>query len=112
LFQTPSFPSVILESHNLDLRASPSLADVGLCTTLNGNSIEDTYENSNSKMKSFKSLLGSASKIPFRPMNISGSGNIHLKKMWLNVRDVSNKKRAKGMMSVAINDWKDYMSVR
>jgi hypothetical protein len=108
----PSFPPVILESHNLDLTAYPSLADVGLCTTLNGNSIEDTYEDSNVKIKSFKLLLGSASKRPFRPMNITGSGNIHLKKMWLNVRDVSDGKRTKGMMSVAINDWEDYVSVR
>jgi hypothetical protein len=108
----PSFPTVILESHNLDSTDYPSLADVGLCTTLNGNSIEDTYEDSNVKMKSFKLVLGSPSKKPFRPMNITGSGNIHLKEMWLNVRGVSDGKRAKGMMSVAINDWKDYVSVR
>jgi hypothetical protein len=103
----PSFPKVILESHNLDLQFSPSLSDVGLCTTLNGNSIEDTFEDSNSKIKSFKELLGSDTKGPFKPMKISGSGNTHIKKMWLNVRDVRSLEKSKGLMSVTINDWKD-----
>jgi hypothetical protein len=108
----PSFPSIILKSHNLKLRSSHSLSDVGLCTTLNGNSIEDTFEDNKSKIKSFKEMLGSDAKGPFKPMHISGSGNFHAKEIWLNVRDVSGQKGANGMMSIAINDWKDYVSVR
>jgi hypothetical protein len=43
---------------------------------------------------------------------ISGSGNIHHKKMWLNLRDVTRQENTKGIMSVAINDWRDYVSVK
>jgi hypothetical protein len=108
----PSFPSIILKSHNLDLQTSPSLSDFGLCTTLNGNSIEDTFEDSNNKMESFKEMFGSEDKRPVKPKPIIGSGNIHAKEICPNVRDVSSQVGANGMMSVAINDWKDYVSVR
>jgi hypothetical protein len=108
----PSIPSTILESVNLNLRVSSSLSDAGLCTTLNGNRIEDTFDDSSTKMIQFKEMLGSDDKSSFKPMKISGSGNIHHKKMWLNVRDVAGPEEAKGIMSVAINEWKDYVSVR
>lgn len=108
----PSFPSVILKSDNLDLAVSPSLSDTGLCATLNGNSIEDTFLGSNNKIKNFQNIFGKSAESPFKPTQISGSGNIHQKKMWLNVRDVSGPEETKGMMKVAINDWKDFVSVR
>jgi hypothetical protein len=108
----PSFSSIILKSQNLDLQVSPSLTDSGLCTTVNGQSIEETYEDSNTKMKDFKKMLGVGGKSPFKPKLISGSGNKHHKKMWLNVRDVRGQVETEGMIRVAINDWKDYVSVR
>jgi hypothetical protein len=101
-----------LSSHNLNLPISPSLSDAGLCTTLNGNIIENTFHDGDSKMKTFKEMLGNDAQKPFKPMTITGSGNIHQKKMWLNVRDVTGPEAAKGIMRVAINDWKDYVSVR
>jgi hypothetical protein len=110
--QMPTNPSTILNSQNLDLMVSSSMSDAGLCTTLNAKSIEDTFIDSNKRMRKFKEMLGRDEKIPFKPMTISGSGNIHVKKMWLNVRDVTGKEESKGIMSVAINDWKDYVSVR
>jgi hypothetical protein len=111
-FQMPSIPSIILHSENMDLEVSPSLSDVGLCTTLNGNQIKDTFDDRSNKMTQLKEMLGSNSKSSFKPMTISGSGKIHHKKMWLNVRDVTELRDARGIMSVAINDWKDYISVR
>jgi hypothetical protein len=104
--------STILDSPHINLTVSPSLSDAGLCTTLNANSIEDTFDDSNMKMKQFKKMLGTDEKRPFKPMPISGSGNIHHKKMWINVRDVTGLKEARGIMSLAINDWKDFVSVR
>jgi hypothetical protein len=108
----PTIPSIILGNQNFNLDVSPSLSDAGLCTTLNGNSIEDTFEDSNDKMKSFKEMLGSTGQIKFKPIVISGSGNIHHKKIWLNVRDVTGIAESRGTMSVAINGWRDYISVR
>jgi hypothetical protein len=108
----PSFSSIILKSQNLDLQVAPSLTDSGLCTTLNGNSIEDTYQDSNNKMKDFKEMLGVEGEGPFKPMAISGSGNVHHKKIWLNVRDVRGRAESEGLITVAINEWKDYVSVR
>jgi hypothetical protein len=103
---------MILESQNLNLQVSSTLSDAGLCTTLNGNSIEETFNDNSERIKRFKELLGSHQNRPFQPMVISGSGNIHHKNIWLNVRDVTSKDEAKGIMSVAINDWKDSVSVR
>jgi hypothetical protein len=110
--QMPSIPITILERQNLDVLVTSSISDAGLCTTLNGNNIEETFKDDNIKMKQFKELLGGEEKRPFKPMTISGSGTIHHKKMWLNVRDVTGVNEKKGIMSVAINDWKDYVSVR
>jgi hypothetical protein len=112
LFQTPSFSTTILQSSNLNLTISPSLTDNGLCTILNGNKITETFNDVNDKIKDFKRILGTSLDKAFEVKRISGSGNIHQKKMWLNVRDAINQKEIKGSMSVAINDWRDYVSVR
>jgi hypothetical protein len=96
----------------LDLAVSSSLSDAGLCTTLNGNSINETFYKHNPKMQAFHDILGNDMKSSFKVSKISGSGKIHQKKMWLNVRDGTGQVDAKGLMSVAINDWKDYVSVR
>jgi hypothetical protein len=108
----PTIPSIILKNQNLNLEVSPSLSDVGLCTTLNGNSIEDTFSDSNNKMKNFKEMLGSTVRGKFKPILISGSGNIHHKKIWLNVRDVTGMVNTRGIMRVSINGWRDFISVR
>jgi hypothetical protein len=103
---------LILDSTNLNLTVLPSLSDRGLCTTLNGNSIIDTFHDSNPKMKDFIEILGNNQPGSFKAMKIHGSGHSHQKLMWLNVKDVTSKEITKGSMNVAINDWKDYVSVR
>jgi hypothetical protein len=112
LFQLPYFPQTILESYNLDLPVSPLLSDAGLCTTVNGNSISETFYTHNEKMHAFRDILGNDITKSFKVSKISGSGNIHHKKIWLNVRGGTGKIDDRGLMSVAINDWKDYVSVR
>jgi hypothetical protein len=67
-------------------------------------------------------MLGFSGESIFKPKSIIGSGNIHHKKMWLNVRDVRGTVRhdawecqrcvSEGLLRVAINEWKDYVSVR
>jgi hypothetical protein len=51
-------------------------------------------------------------KVKSKPVKISGSGNIHRKDLWLNVRDITKMKGHKGTALVAINDWRDPVSVR
>jgi hypothetical protein len=74
--------------------------------------MKDTFHDRTIKMKTFQDILGGSAEIPFKVSKIIGSGNIHQKGVWLNVRDVSGQKETKGLMKVAINDWKDYVSVR
>jgi hypothetical protein len=47
-----------------------------------------------------------------KPVKIYGSGNIHRKEMWINVRDITNIKGRKGSALIAINDWRDPVSVK
>jgi hypothetical protein len=71
----------------------------------------DTYINSNQRMTDFIEILDHNSG-SFKALKITGSGNSHHKTFWLNVRDVTNMKITKGLVNVAINDWRDYASVR
>jgi hypothetical protein len=63
-------------------------------------------------MTEFLEILGDKEERSFQPTKIHGSGNIHQKKMWLNVRDVSGPGKNKGLMTAAINDWRDFAAVR
>jgi hypothetical protein len=100
-----------LNSKNLNLPVTHSLTDEGICTTINGDTLGNTYKDDNKKMKEFIDVLDSKSG-PTTPMKISGSGHIHKKQMWLNIRDITSQVISKGRTRVAINDWKDYISVR
>jgi hypothetical protein len=65
------------------------------------------------KMKDFKNIFGAHMDSGLsQPKTISGSGNIHQKELWLNVRDANTLGHIQGQMSVAINDFRDYVSVR
>jgi hypothetical protein len=96
----------------MNLTILPTLSDAGLCTSVNGISISEMYHNVNDKMKEFKNILGSSHTSLFNARKIGGSGNIHQKKLWINVRDVTQQKETKGIVSVAINEWRDPVSVR
>jgi hypothetical protein len=79
---------------------------------LNGNNFGETFYQDNDRMRTFQTVIGQNMDTSFRASKISGSGNIHRKELWLNVRDVSGPEESTGMISGAINDWKDYVSVR
>jgi hypothetical protein len=111
-FQTPTFAGTILKSHNLNLSISYSLSDAGICTTLNGNPLKLTFSNANDKIKDFKRILGASDAGRFDVKRITGSGNDHQKKMWLNVRDITSQIETEGTMIVSINGWRDFVSVR
>jgi hypothetical protein len=100
-----------LKSKNLNLPVTHSLTDEGLCTTLNGDTISNTYNADDNIMKEFIEVLDTKSG-PTTPVRILGSGHIHNKEMWLNVRDTTSQEESKGRTRVAINDWKDFVSVR
>jgi hypothetical protein len=95
----------------LDLSESPSLTDAGLCTTLNGNNMINTFHDNNNRMNQFIKFLGRPTNNTFKAVKISGTGNKHMKKLWLNVRQ-NHALANTGVMNVAINDWKDYISAR
>ena len=48
----------------------------------------------------------------FTPLKVKGPGRIYELDIWLNVRDVANQGLGKGQMTIAINSWLDYFSVR
>jgi hypothetical protein len=115
----PSFDSVILkiDARNFDildgfndLTESTSLTDAGLCTTLNGASMINTFHDSNNRMKEFIKILVQPTNNTFEADKISGTGSSHNKLLLINARDSTGKQR--GAINVAINDWKDSVSVR
>ena len=63
-------------------------------------------------MKTFQDVIGYGVGSSFKALKIDGSGNIHQKQLWINVRDVTGPEETTGLISAAINDWKDYVSVR
>jgi hypothetical protein len=88
------------------------LSDAGICTTLNGNPIKMTFSDVNDKIKDLKRNIGASCDERFDVKRITGSGNHHQKKMWLNVGDVTSQIETAGTMKVSINGWRDFVSVR
>jgi hypothetical protein len=88
------------------------LSDAGICTTLNGNPIKMTFSDANENIKDLKKILGASYNGRFDVKRITGSGNHHQKKMWLNVRDITSQIETEGTMIVSINGWRDFVSVR
>ena len=89
-----------------------SLTDMGLCTTINANSIAGTFNiEDHEEIKAFADILDESSSKYF-PIKVRGSGYIHQSIFWLNVRNPSNRGLQKGGITAAINNWNDYFSVR
>ena len=89
-----------------------SLTDMGICTTINANSIAGTFNvTKHEKIKTFADILDGSSSI-HHPIKVKGSGYIHQSIFWLNVRNPSIRGLKKGGITAAINNWNDYFSVR
>ena len=89
-----------------------SLTDMGLCTTINANSISGTFNtDTHEKIKAFADILDDSDAIS-QPIKVQGSGYIHQSVIWLNVQNPSSRLLQKGGFTAAINNWNDYFSVR
>ena len=91
-----------------------SLTDMGLCTTINANTIAGTFNiKKHEEIKAFSDILDE-SNTKYYPIKVKGSGYIHQSIFWLNVRNPSTSIHGleKGGITAAINNWNDYFSVR
>ena len=89
-----------------------SLTDMGLCTTINANSIASTFNiDKHEGIKEFANILDE-SDTKHHPIKVKGSGYIHQSIFWLNVRNPSISGLQRGGITAAINNWNDYFSVR
>ena len=89
----------------------PSLTDRGLCYSINSKSLINTYNITNERVKSFAEIIGNNVN-QNAPSRVNGSGYLQRSTFWLNVRNLSSKGFSKGSMTIAINNWNEYFSVR
>ncbi len=112
-FQEPNFLPLILQfpKNNPELKANSEtvVTDHGICETVNGNSIKETFEE-NERIAKFNQMLDRRDKT-VTPSKIRGSGSIHMSSFWLNVHDPLNFHK-RGEVLIALNDWIDFFSVR
>ena len=90
---------------------SPSMTDRGLCHVMNSNTFTKTYNVNNQRVKSFKKFLDTNVTLD-GPKLVNGSGYLHRSTFWLNVKNLSSIGFSKGSITVAINNWNEYFSVR
>ena len=93
----------------------PSLTDRGLCTTINSPKIANSYNTIDKRVRSFVDMLDDLNDSNDLPNRVKGSGNLNSAHFWLNVRDVSDNglvEYSRGSVTLAINNWKEYFSVR
>ena len=97
-----------------------SLTDMGLCTTINSNTIRETFSISNyEQIRPFAKILDQST-TQTNPLQVKGSGFIHRAIFWLNVRNPNpsasgmeyGKTTVRGGISAAINNWNEQFSVR
>ena len=89
----------------------PSLTDRGLCYSINSKNLENTYSRANKRVKSFLETIGT-NVTHDAPNRINGSGYLQRSTFWLNVRNLSSNGFSKGSITIAINNWNEYFSVR
>ena len=109
----PKFSKLVLGSSNKDLLDTlvPSLTDRGLCYSMNAKSLINTYNITNERVRAFADIIGN-NITHEAPGLVNGSGYLQRSTFWLNVRNLSSRGFAKGSMSLAINNWNEYFSVR
>ena len=112
-FQAPKFNKLVLgsPSNNLLETLLPSLTDRGLCYSMNSKSLIDTFNITNKRVKAFSEIIGTNVSQESANM-VKGSGYLQRSTFWLNVRNMSSKGFSKGSMTLAINNWNEYFSVR
>ena len=104
-FREPTFMPLIMgcdggcSSESLPLITHPSITDMGLCETINGQSIAETFKMDNERTRTFVSLLDTRNSSNIIP--IYGSGPRYEVKFWLNVREViwvRSSRRKRGVL--------------
>ncbi len=112
-FQEPTFLPLILKfpTNNAELEKNSEtvVTDHGICETVNGNSVRETFVE-NERITMFNTMLDRRDQMVV-PSKIKGSGSIHKSSFWLNMRDPLNS-HIRGEMLIAVNDWLDFFSVR
>ena len=108
---------MVLSGSNKALMDSlrPSLTDRGLCTTMNSPKIASSYNTIDKRVDTFAGILDDLNDSNDLPIKIEGSGNLNSARFWLNVRDFSDNglvEYSRGSVTLAINDWNEYFSVR
>ena len=115
LFQAPKFNKLVLGSSSTNIFKTlvPSLTDRGLCYSMNSKSLINTFNISNQRVKEFAEIFGK-NVSQESPSMVEGSGHLQRSTFWLNVRDMTHVHHgfSKGSMTLAINNWNEYFSVR
>ena len=121
VLQEPLFPPMVFSSSGKYMQTlRTSLTDMGLCTTINSNSIGNTFRISNyEQILPFVNILDQNT-TQTSPLLVTGSGLIHRAIFWLNVRNPNpsgagreyGKTTARGSISAAINNWNEQFSIR
>lgn len=89
-----------------------SLTDMGLCTTINAKNISATYNlDKDQRVREFAEVLD-REEMSGVPLQVTGSGYLHQTTYWLNVQNLVKGGFSRGGMTVAINNWEEYFSVR
>ena len=79
---------------------------------MNSKSLINTYNITNKRVKAFAEIAGTNITTQDAPGLVNGSGYLQRSTFWFNVRNLSSKGFAKGSMTMAINNWNEYFSVR
>ena len=83
---------------------------------MNSPKIANSYNKTiDKRVESFVDMLDDLNDSNDLPIKIEGSGNLNSAHFWLNVRDFSDNglvDYSRGSVTLAINDWNEYFSVR
>ena len=98
--------------------AKSSVTDDGLCTTINSNTMDGTFNLTKfSVLKPFVDIADEPL-VTITSAKVKGSGYLYRVKFWLNVRNPNPTMSAAasgniaGHINAAINDWNEHFSVR
>ena len=82
---------------------------------MNSPKIASSYNTIDKRVDTFAGILDDLNDSNDLPIKIEGSGNLNSARFWLNVRDFSDNglvDYSRGSVTLAINDWNEYFSVR
>ena len=117
-FKGPAFMPIMLPDpytlggFNLNITRK-SITDIGLCETVNGYSMKETYKVNSKRMEDFVRVLDNRREEDQDTLGkILGSGSLFKTDMYLNVRDPLCADTCKGKIWAALNSRRDYFSVK